>query len=572
MEWLLTLLAHQPFAVLFLVVAAGYALGRVQIKRIGLGSTASTLIVGIVLSLAAASYDIAFSISDFASTIFFNLFMFSVGMKVGPQFLVGLRRDAKNFVIIGLFIPLVSVALMFAVRALFTLEPGMLAGIFAGSNTATPGLGAAQSAISEGVAKLPPGVEVDTAIANLSTAFAFTYCASVVLFAVLIKLPDLLGRDSAKAARELETSLGADHAAPLPGAPDEFFRAPLRVAHVVRAYELVAPNAIGHTLGELRERFPLISVERVVRDGKTLEPRDDIELREHDIVTLHGDLARLVPASARLGPEVTSPLALDVGTQTVDVVIDNTAVTGRTLLDLAKGAGYGLYLNAMFRAGDEIPYGADTVVHKGDVLRVTGSTGRIAALEQHAGKVIHPSLSTDIVTLALGAAIGALLGAITIHIGGIALQVGSAVGLLIAGMALSIARTRNPSFGGPYPEPARQLIEDLGLNVFVAVLGLDAGVGVVAAVQQGALGPILVSCLIVGFIPPILAWLLGAYVLKMNDALLMGAVAGGRCSSPGMRAAQETTRSAIPTLSYPATFAISNIVCTLLAYLIAVVD
>src|SRR5687768_3356949 len=104
MRWLLDLITHQPFVVLFLVVAGGYALGRVQVRRIGLGSTAATLIIGIVLSILAASYGTAFQIPEFASAIFFNLFMFSVGMKVGPQFLVGLRRDAKNFVIIGLFI------------------------------------------------------------------------------------------------------------------------------------------------------------------------------------------------------------------------------------------------------------------------------------------------------------------------------------------------------------------------------------------------------------------------------------------------------------------------------------
>jgi putative transport protein len=151
------------------------------------------------------------------------------------------------------------------------------------------------------------------------------------------------------------------------------------------------------------------------------------------------------------------------------------------------------------------------------------------------------------------------------------IAVGSAVGLLLVGIALSVLRTRQPGLGGPFPEPARQLLEDLGLNVFIAVLGLNAGAGVVSAIAGGALGPIVVGCLIVGFVPPIVAWLIGAFPMKMNDALLLGAVAGGRCNSPGLRAAQETTRSNVPAISYPVTFAISNVVLTVMSYVFALI-
>jgi putative transport protein len=139
------------------------------------------------------------------------------------------------------------------------------------------------------------------------------------------------------------------------------------------------------------------------------------------------------------------------------------------------------------------------------------------------------------------------------------------------GIALSTLRTRYPTFGGPYPEPARRLIEDLGLNVFVAIVGLNSGMGVIQAVRQGSLAPILVGTLIVGFVPAVIAWVVGSTLLRMNPALLLGAVAGGRCNSAGMQAAQETTDSNVPALSYPVTFAISNVILTLLAYVMAMV-
>jgi putative transport protein len=136
-------------------------------------------------------------------------------------------------------------------------------------------------------------------------------------------------------------------------------------------------------------------------------------------------------------------------------------------------------------------------------------------------------------------------------------------------VAFSALRTRNPALGGPFPEPARQLFEDLGLNVFVAVLGLNAGLGVVKAIESGAIVPVLIGSVVLGLLPPLVGWALGQYRLKMNIAELLGAVAGARCSSPGMRAAQETAHSAAPAIAYPVTFAISNVLLTIMSYLFA---
>jgi putative transport protein len=560
---------RQPFVLLFLIVAAGYGLGRLQVKGVGLGATASTLIIALVISLLAARSGVTFHVSDFASTIFFNLFMFAVGMKVGPNFLSGLRRDASRFLVIGLVIPVLAVALMFAVRAIFTLEPGLTAGIFAGSNTATPGLGAAQAAYQSGAARLPSGATAAVALSNLSTAFAFSYCISMVLFIVVMKVaPVLAGRDVKKAAREFEASIRGAGRAPLPGAGDEFL-GPAAVG--VRTFVVEESPVVGHRLAELRQSYPFVSVERILRRGKLLEAADDVIIERGDTIALHGRTPRLLAAGPRIGPEVDAPEVSDLGAETVDIVVHGIPKEGRGLIDLARDVGHGLFLNAMFRGGQEIPFGPETVVHNGDVLRVTGAPWRIRLLEKELGKVVRPSLATDIVTLALGLAVGGLIGMITIPLGKIRLTVGAAVGLLLVGIVLSTLRTRNPGLGGPFPEPARRLLEDLGLNVFIAILGLNSGAGVIRAMATGAIVPIVVGCLVVGFIPPIAAAVVGRRILKMNDALLLGAVAGARCNSAGMQAAQEATDSNVPAISYPVTFAISNIILTLMSYVMALV-
>ncbi len=560
---LLTWLGGQSFILLFLVVAAGYAFGRVKIKGIGLGTTASSLVIALGVSLWGASVGAKIAVSPMASTIFFNLFMFSVGMKVGPQFLAGLKHDAGKFIFFGLAIPLLSAGLALAMRALVHLQPGMLPGLLAGSTTASPGLGGAEAAYAAA------GAGRADAIANLSTAFAFSYCISMIAFIVFMKLPDLLGRDTPGAARRLEAQIRGGMSSPLPGTADEFLGGPLPVAR--RAYQIESARLVGHRLGELRRTYPLIAIERVLREGKLFDPVDDVVLQPHDTLALYGRVTLLLRAATAIGPEVDVPGLCDIGSETADVVAHNKTGIDRTLQDLAGDIGHGLYLNAMFRGGQEIPHGPETVVRRGDVLRVTGAKWRINSLEATIGKVIRPSVSTDIVTLALGLALGSALGAVTIPLGAVKVAVGSAVGLLMVGILLSILRTRQPGLGGPFPEPARQLLEDLGLNIFIVVLGLNAGPGVAKAIAGGGLVEIVVGSLVIGLVPGVLCWLVGAYVFKMNDALLLGAIAGGRCNSAGMRVAQEASQSTVPAISYPVTFAISNVVLTVLSYVYALI-
>src|SRR5581483_5950222 len=173
----------QPFILLFLVVAAGYALGRVRFKGLTLGATAATLLVALALSVfASARYGLQLKVSDVVGSVFLNMFMFSVGMKVGPQFLTGLKRDAKPYIVMGLLTPVIAVGLTLLLRWALHLEPGMTVGVLGGANTATPGLGAAQDALTSGAAHLKAGADEQRVGGSLSTAFAFSYCVSTLGF------------------------------------------------------------------------------------------------------------------------------------------------------------------------------------------------------------------------------------------------------------------------------------------------------------------------------------------------------------------------------------------------------
>jgi putative transport protein len=563
----LAFLGKDPFVLLFLVVTAGYVLGRLQIRGIGLGTTGATLVVALELSVwALAGEGIRFEVAGFASTVFFNLFMFAVGMKVGPQFVSGLKRDASKFIILAFLIPGLSFLSMLAFGRLFGLEAGFGPGIFSGANTATPGLGAAQTAIANGETPLGQATQA-VALGNLSTAFAFSYCVTMVLFILLLKvLPRIFRRDPVGDAQRYLASVGGGNV-PLPGDSAAFLVGTLPVA--TRAYAVERRDLLGHRLGELRDAYPLVAVERVLRHGQVMRPTDEVTLQEGDAVALYGTVPRLITTGPEIGHEIDAPELLERERQTVDLVVDGGNVRGQTLGQLAKTVGHGLYLNAMFRGGESMPFGLDVQVEKGDVLRVTGGKERIKELENSAGRVVRPSLTTDMVTLGLGLTFGSLLGAATVKIGSATIALSASVGLLVLGIALSSLRTRNPAFGGPFPEPARQLLEDLGLSVFVAILGLNAGAGVIHAVKTGGLLPVVLGVFAVGLVPPLIGWIVGLYLFRMNSALLLGAVAGASCNAAGMRASQETTRSNVPAISYPVAFAISNVLFTLLTYVTA---
>ncbi len=561
-EVLFGFLGKQQFVLLFLTMAGGYVIAKISVKGISLGATAGTLLLALALSLwASARHGIEFRLPDFVGSLFFNLFMFAVGMKVGPQFLVGLRQGAKNFIILGFLVPLMAAGLLLGMQALLDLPPGIAVGTFAGSNTATPGLGAAQAAYASGAV-----ANADEAVGNMATAFAFGYCISTVLFVIMLKsLPRMFGRDAVAEGREFERELSSGDA-PLPGTAGAFLTGELPLTR--RTYRIEQLQTSRRTIRELRETYPRLVIENVVRDGRLIPVTDDTVIQVRDEIAVFAPTAIHLQLRERIGHEVDDPHVPPLKLETVEIVHTNAALVGTKLIELAKGIGHGLYLNAVFRGGEPVPKRPELQIEKGDVFRVTGTPERIKQLEGRLGRVVRPSLSTDTLTLALGLALGGFIGSLTLPIGQIKLSLGS-VALLLVGVAFSALRTRNPALGGPFPEPARQLFEDLGLNVFVAVLGLNAGLGVVKAIQSGAIVPVLIGSVVLGLLPPLLGWVLGQYRLKMNIAELLGAVAGARCSSPGMRAAQETAHSAAPAIAYPVTFEISNVLLTIMSYLFA---
>jgi len=140
----------------------------------------------------------------------------------------------------------------------------------------------------------------------------------------------------------------------------------------------------------------------------------------------------------------------------------------------------------------------------------------------------------------------------------------------VTGIIFGWLKTRHPAFGGPISEGGRRLLEEMGLNVFTSVLAINSGAAVYQVLTQGPVWSLIVGCLIVSAVPALIAWWIGRHVLHLNEALLMGAIAGARQNTSSMQSAQEQTKSAVPGIGYPVPLAITTLALSVVAYFLAV--
>jgi putative transport protein len=187
------------------------------------------------------------------------------------------------------------------------------------------------------------------------------------------------------------------------------------------------------------------------------------------------------------------------------------------------------------------------------------------------GKIARPSTSTDLMTLALGMILGFLIGAISFPLAGSKVGLGNAGGLLVSGIIVSSVASRLRFFGST-PNAARNILEDLGLVVFIAIVGVNAGAGLISQLTGTVALYIFIAGFIVCTVPPILVWAIGYHWMKINPAILMGGVAGARSHSGPAREAAKEIGSSVPWIGFPVGYAVSGVLLTVFGYLAMVLS
>lgn len=548
--WISTTLREQPEIALFLTIALGYPLGNLGCRGFTLGTVTTTLLVGLLIG----QLDIA--IPQTVGSVFFLLFLFAIGYGVGPQFVRGLRRDGASQALFAVLVCVMMLSTAYGVARFAGYDVGYGAGLFAGAATVSSALGLSTNAI-RGLGLSPE--ETRSMIGALSTAFAMTYIYGTIGPIVIISQigPRLLRIDLPSACRAYEARMGE-----LPrGAGSSWHH------YIVRTYRLTAdaPQA-GRTVGEVEASKPNVRlfVDRIRRGEQMINPSEDTRLEAGDIVSIAGVRGTLRSLFRTGAEEVEDAELLAIPTEGVDIVVTKRACDGRTLADLARmKSTHGIFLTRIRRgsSGAEIPILPQTEIHRGDILTVVGRSQQIRAATNIIGRADFSITETDITAMFLTIAVGALIGLPMVTVGGVPITLSIAGGVLIAGIVAGWQRSIHPTFGN-VPAGVLWFIKAVGLNAFIAVIGISSGPSFVEGVREVGLSLFLLG-MVATTVPVVLALLIGKYVFRFDDALVLGCCAGASISTPALGLIAEKARSQVPALGYTVPYAVSNTLLTI---------
>ncbi|EOX1585905.1 aspartate:alanine antiporter [Vibrio cholerae] len=542
------LLEQNPILLIFVVLAIGLSFGKIRFGSFQLGNSIGVLITSLIMG------HLGFSFTPEALTIGFMLFIYCVGIEAGPNFFGIFFRDGKHYLILSLVVLITATWIAYFGGYCLNLDYGLAAGMMAGALTSTPVLVGAQDALNSGLAAVPRHMDLSLILDNVSVGYAMAYLIgliSMIMFAKL--LPKLQKQNLSDSAQQIaqERGLGSQRKVYLP---------------IIRAYR-VGPELINWIDGRnLRElgiyRQTGCYIERIRRHGILAHPDGDAILQEGDEIALVGfpdSHARLDP-SFRNGKEVFDRNLLDLRISEEEIVVKSDSIAGKRLSDLNLSE-YGCFLNRVVRAQIEMPMDLDIVLAKGDVLQVSGEKSKVKGLADKIGFISVHSQMADLLAFCSFFILGILFGLVTMTFGQVSFSLGNAVGLLLSGITLGFLRANHPTFGY-VPQGALNMVKDLGLAIFMVGIGLNAGSKMFQHLSEVGVQVIGLAFL-VSVVPVVFAYLVGAYILKMNRALLFGAIIGARTCAPAMDVVNEYAKSTIPALGYAGTYAIANILMTL---------
>ena len=553
MTWLVETLRSHPEIALFVTLAIGYALTRLRLGPVRLNAVVAVLIAGVAVG------QLRIEVPASVQWVFFVLFLFSIGYQTGPQFFRGLGRSALPQVGLALLLCGTALASALVLSRIFGFDAGAGAGLLAGGLNASAAIGTAGDAIAR--LSLEPA-RSQVLATSLTVAFAVTYLVGLLteIFTLTTIGPWLMRVDLAAECQKLEAELGVEGGDA--GASSAY------QGIVVRAYAV--PNSLdGRTVAELEQSFAPARVfaESLRTPEGIVDPQPTTRLSAGHVIALSGRLAILVDSNNPLaGAEVDDAELLNIPTVTVEVVVADKGVVGRTLGELAGTIGQGetsrgVLLRQILRGGRQIPFGPGTVVEGGDVVTLVGPGSQVARLAAVIGHALPPATSTDVLALTFAIALGGLVGLLTFRLAGLAVGLSMPVGVLLGGLLAGWLHSVRPAVAR-VPEPVLRVFDSIGLTGFLAVVGINAGPGFITGLATSGLS-LVIAGVLVCLIPNLVTIVAGRYLLHLHPGVLLGICAGAGTSPAGLAAVQDKAGSKVPTLGYGVSYAVGNLLLAL---------
>lgn len=553
MEWIGHILRDNPSLAVFLTLGIGFFIGQLKYKSFSLGTVTSVLLVGVLVG----QFDIP--VPGPLKDVFFLLFLFSIGYSVGPQFFRALKGDGIKQVLFAVVVCGLCLLSTWGVALCMGYNIGEAVGLLAGSQTMSAVIGVGTDTINSlGVSE----AEKQQWLSIIPVCYAVTYVFGTIGSAyILANLgPWLLGglkKVKAETA-ELEKKMNYGTANTDPN----YIKAMRPV--VFRAYKVTdsffaTPRTIDETEDYFRQKGKTIYVERL-RSGDTVTdvaPGSDLRITLGDEIVLSGRREFIVGDESWIGPEVFDSDLVDFMAEELDITVASKKFDSMTVDELRRQKFmYGVSIKSISRSGVNVPVLAQVKIGRGDVVTVVGLGREVDEVAGRLGYADRRTTKTDLVFVGLGIFIGGLIGSLALHIGEIPISLSVSGGALIAGLILGWLRSKHPTFGR-LPRSSVWLMDNLGLNMFIAVVGISSGPSFVTGLKE--VGPVLFLMGVVATtLPLVLGMIIGRRIFKFPAAINLGCCAGSRTTTASLGAVQDAIGSSLPAMGYTVTYAIGN--------------
>ena len=494
--------------ILAIVIASGLYLGKFKIKGISIGST-WILFMGILLGhfgLRINPVMLGF-IKDFGLI----LFVFAIGLQVGPGFFHSFRKDGLPMNLMAAGLVVLAVATTYLIHLISGENLGIMTGIMSGAVTNTPGLGAAQQTLTDAAAA---SEEVSAAAGGIASAYAVAYPLGVLgAIGVLLFAKAIFRIDPQKegAARSEEDEGSA-------------YRMACKVEN---------PALFGKTLHNLMgdENPEHLVIARMKRGDDIFFPNLDLPLQEGDQLLIVTDVQHKDRVSIIFGEEYPVDMKewLRPGTKLVAgrLSVTQPSITGKSLRKLDIRRKYGVTVTRIMRAGVDLQADADLILQVGDSLKVVGSEEGIERLAKLVGNEPESLHKPNLLPIFAGIALGILVGMLPIRFPSMPqpLKLGLAGGPLIVAILLGHfgPKLRITTYTAL---SANLMIREIGISLFMAAVGLGAGKTFVASLTGGGYVWVLYGALIT-VIPMAVVALVARLFLKMDFFKICGLLSGG---------------------------------------------
>ena len=537
-----------------LVIATGIYLGRFKFKSISIGST-WILFVGILLSHFGFRGDphiLAF-MKDFGLI----LFVFSIGLQVGPGFFHTFRKGGVTLNLLAVTMVVLAVVVTVVLHFVTGEDLRIMTGVMSGAVTNTPGLGAAQQTLSdamtaEGIAQ----PQVSAASSSLASAYAVAYpigVLGVIMLLILFKAVFKVDLEKEKQALDDESASGNN---------------------AIRAsYEVCNPAIFGMTVGALiKEDGGRFVISRIDKGGEIQTPGPSTLLEEGDRVLVITSQPHEEPVKILFGKEVSIPFSDWISHERSlvarKITITKSSMTGKSIRTLNVRSVYGVTVTRVIRAGVELVAGPNLYLQMGDILLVVGSEENIDKVARlfgnKASRLSHPNL----VPIFFGIVLGIIFGSIPIRFPGVPqpVKLGLAGGPLIVAILLG--------YFGPKLKittyttaSANMMLREIGISFFLAAVGLGAGENFISSIVNGGYWWILYGALIT-IIPIVCVCLIARLVFKLNFYQICGLVTGSTTNPPVLAFAQDAYGTDYTSVNYATVYPLSMFMRVLAAQLL----